>query len=375
MTEFVQPPLTLGAFPYYPNNPWQDLIYSDLREAGARVVPIADLEDLTWVDEARHRGDRIVLHVNWTAPVSQIGSIAEASDRVARATSSLAALHRTGVVLIWTVHNVLPHDASHLLPELALCRALADGSDLITVPHAAASAAVQPWYSLPQEKVVELPQPSYVGLYPDEITQEAARERLGVGGSERIMLLFGTLRPYKGIEEAVAAMRAVRAQAPDTRLLITGEIGPGYDIATLERITAGVDGVDLHVGYVGASEVQYWMRAADAMLLPYRAGLNSGVLLLAAGFGLPVIMSESDMSLGYTDAPWVHVIPRGLPLSEGVVDGLRRFAASDPQGAALEAAKAAEPARMSKLFASQVRSVLGRASDGMSGRQSQSRAS
>ena len=359
MTEGTQS-LTLGTFPYYPNNPWQDLIYSDLRRTGARVVPIADLEDLSWLDAAQRRGDALALHVNWTAPVSQVGSIAEASDRVGRVVSTLDALSRAGVAVIWTVHNVLPHDAEHLVPELALCRELADKSDLITVPNPATPTAVRPWYSLPQEKVVELPQPSYIGLYPDEVSRAGARERLGLDPSERVLLLFGTLRPYKGIEEAVAAMPDLRTHLPGTRLLIAGEIGPGYDRAALERITAGVDGVDLHAGYIGASEVQHWMRAADAMLLPYRAGLNSGVLLLAAGFGLPVIMSESDMSLGYADSPWVHVIRRGQLLSEGVRDGLRRFSEFDPRPAALKAAQANEPTRISRLFTSQVRTAMAR---------------
>jgi hypothetical protein len=100
------------------------------------------------------------------------------------------------------------------------------------------------------------------------------------------------------------------------------------------------------------------MRAADAMLLPYRAGLNSGVLLLAASFGLPVIMTDSEAAVGYADASWVHVIPRSQDLGAGVVDGLRSFADGDPGADALEAARAHDPAMISRLFASQVRAAV-----------------
>lgn len=358
----TQGSLTLGVFPYYPNNPWQELIYSELRADGVTILPVQSLEDSSWVRAAHARGDEVALHINWTAPVSQVGSIGDASARVARAITTLDELNGAGVTTIWTVHNVLPHDARHLLPEVLLCRALAEKTDLITIINPGTRRAVLPWYRLPAEKVVELPHPSYRGTYPDDVTRAQARGRWGIAPSERVLLLLGTLRPYKGIEEAVAAMPEVLGHLPDTRLLISGEIGPGYDEAALRAIVADAAGVDLHIGYVPDAEIQWWMRAADAMLLPYRAGLNSAVLMLAADFGLPVIMSDSEASRGLADASWVHMVPAGQELSAGVLDGLRTFATGDPSAEALKAARAHEPTRISRLFASQVRTaVAGRA--------------
>ena len=352
--------LTLGVFPYYPNNPWQELMYAEMRSEGVVIVPLGSIEDLEWVEAAERAGDAVAVHINWTTPLTQVGSIAEVYDRVERTTAMLETLAQRGVATIWTVHNVLPHDAHHLLPEVALCRALAEKVDLITVINPGTRRAVLPWYVLPPEKVVELPLPNYLGTYPDQVSRAEARQRLAIEPSICTLLLLGALRPYKGIEEAVSAMPRLRRELPGTRLLIVGEVGPGYDDAALEAIVRDVAGVELHVGYVRDADLQLWMRAADAMLLPYRAGLNSSVLVLAAGFGLPVIMSESDAARGYEDASWVHVIPAGQDLSTGILDGVRCFQRTDPGPDALAAARLQDPRRISRLFADKVRAAVER---------------
>ncbi len=352
--------LTLGAFPYYPNNPWQDLVYADLRSAGVQVIPLDDIRDTAWAEQALERGDSCALHINWTAPITQVGSIADSYARVDGAMAALTRLDELGVATVWTVHNVLPHDAHHLLPEVALCRFLASRADLITVLNPATQDAVLPWYRLPPEKTRELTPPSYLATYADDVTRVAARARFGIAESEQTLLLLGTLRPYKGIAEAVAAMAEVRRSRPGTRLLIAGEIGPGYDEATLMDLVSGVPGVELHIGYVPESEMQWWMRAADAMLLPYRAGLNSGVMMMAAGFGLPVIMTAGEASLGYADAEWVHVVDDRDSLAAGILAGLTSFESGAPAATALATAQEHDPQRISRLFSRFVRTVTDR---------------
>jgi glycosyltransferase involved in cell wall biosynthesis len=114
-----------------------------------------------------------------------------------------------------------------------------------------------------------------------------ARAALGIPQDAFAYLMFGQLRAYKRVPEAIAAFR--RLDDPDARLVVAGNVSD----QTLQReITAARDGdmrVLLRLESVPEAEVAELHLAADAAVLHYRDVFSSGALLLALSFGLPVV--------------------------------------------------------------------------------------
>jgi beta-1,4-mannosyltransferase len=153
------------------------------------------------------------------------------------------------------------------------------------VVHSGANIAQMEDYGIDVSNVVTIPQGSYVGQYPDTCTRDEARKKLRVE-DRRVLLSFGTVRPYKGLDDLLTAYADVEAHS--TRLIIAGQCD---NSDTQRRIDAFADQheVDFFPGYVAEEEVAKYFRAADVVCCPFRQITNSSSVLLAFSFGKPVV--------------------------------------------------------------------------------------
>jgi glycosyltransferase involved in cell wall biosynthesis len=129
------------------------------------------------------------------------------------------------------------------------------------------------------------------------LTREMARRRLGIAPDERVMLFFGHIGPYKGLEFLVAAFHRLAAEAADYRLIIAGQPLRGSDdyFAAIERaIDADVSSerVVRQTGFVPDEETELYFKATDLLVLPYTEVAQSGVLVLGYSFGVPVVAAD-----------------------------------------------------------------------------------
>jgi len=133
---------------------------------------------------------------------------------------------------------------------------------------------------------------------PDtKLTPEQARFRLGIREGERTILFFGTIRPYKGLVDLVAAFERIVAKDANHRLIIAGEPKRGsekYLDDIQKTINCNIEGgrVIQKIGYIPDEETELYFKAADVLVLPYTHVFQSGVLFLAYSFGLPVIATD-----------------------------------------------------------------------------------
>jgi glycosyltransferase involved in cell wall biosynthesis len=269
-------------------NPYQDLLFADLPRVGAAAVAVGGLlRHLTRAVESPVPG---VLNVHWTTPVlASVDDDGAARGRVARLEQALTAYRDAGGRLVWTVHNVLPHDARHHEAEVLLARALADHADVVHVLTEATAAAAAPFFRLDPERTVCIPHSSYLGVYPDTVSRAEARQRLGLRDDDRVLLALGRLRPYKGLDRLLDLVEQLHAADPRLRLLVAGALGHQPGSRQLAERLASVPGTMSTTRRVRDDELQVWMRAADLAVLPYLRVLNSGAFLLAETFGLPVV--------------------------------------------------------------------------------------
>ena len=133
---------------------------------------------------------------------------------------------------------------------------------------------------------------------PDtDLSGEEARRRLGIGITEKVMLFFGKIGPYKGLEFLVRAFQDGGQRFADYRLIIAGEPKKGQE-DYWRRIADAIDSdpsgkrVVQRIGFVPDADTELYFKAADVLVLPYTEIFQSGVLFLAYGFGLPVIATN-----------------------------------------------------------------------------------
>jgi len=130
------------------------------------------------------------------------------------------------------------------------------------------------------------------------LSGQEARTRLGIDQQERALLVFGRIAPYKGIEYAVEALKSLNNEKGQAyRLVVAGRVEQGchsYWRELEEEIhTSGLSAhVIKRIDYIPDAEVEVFFKAADVLLLPYKAIFQSGLLFLTYSFGLPVITTD-----------------------------------------------------------------------------------
>ncbi|TLU88143.1 MAG: glycosyltransferase [Chlorobium sp.] len=122
------------------------------------------------------------------------------------------------------------------------------------------------------------------------VSADVARKELGIGPDVPVLLFFGYVRRYKGLDLLLQAMPAILKKEPSLKLVVAGhffENPARYRDLVRQLDIAG--NVELYPGYVPAERTGVYFAAADAVVLPYRSATQSGVVQLAYGYGLPVI--------------------------------------------------------------------------------------
>jgi D-inositol-3-phosphate glycosyltransferase len=129
-----------------------------------------------------------------------------------------------------------------------------------------------------------------------ELTPSEARRRLGIGGTDKTILFFGNIAPYKGLEYLISAFHRVSAGRDDYRLIIAGRAKncDAYWRPIRQDLVPEIQNgrVLLKPDYIPDEDTEIYFKAADIFVLPYRHIYQSGVLFLGQRFGLPVIATD-----------------------------------------------------------------------------------
>ncbi|MEI6945738.1 glycosyltransferase [Paraflavisolibacter sp. H34] len=125
------------------------------------------------------------------------------------------------------------------------------------------------------------------------LQKSEARQHLGLPQEERILLFFGFIRKYKGLDLLLQAMKDERIRNEKIRLLVAGEFYE--DEKPYQQLIAegGLqDSVILNTHFIPDSEVKYYLCAADCVVQPYRDATQSGVTPLAYHFEKPMVVTN-----------------------------------------------------------------------------------
>lgn len=151
-------------------------------------------------------------------------------------------------------------------------------------------------FGVPADKIVLIPY-GWNNMVPNAtLTGAEARRQLGFSSTDKVILFYGHIAPYKGVEYLVDAFDVLAGEDLSIKLIIAGR--PRGPKEYWEEIAAKIAAsrhsrrVTQKIEFISEAETEIYFKAADVLVLPYVYIFQSGVLFLAYSYGLPAIATD-----------------------------------------------------------------------------------
>lgn len=238
-----------------------------------------------------------IVHLHWPESLCIPGNSCTFGDTLEAIRERLQHFKRHGAVVVWTVHNIRPHDSAQKDFDRKLYSAVMEEADIL-VHHGQASVDMMTAeYPVVATKTnIVCPHGDYLIQYED-IKQSDAREALNIPQDRTVLLHFGNIRPYKGLDLTEDVFSRWRRK--DKYLLVAGRLKTNTR-SVFERLVDRWNGqlrkrrnnCRYDLGMVPNDLIAYYFSATDIVMVSNRTGLTSGVLAMAATFKKPVVYPE-----------------------------------------------------------------------------------
>lgn len=197
-------------------------------------------------------------------------------------------LLKRGIPVSAVVHNVVPHERKPGDDQLGRfflnkCEAFLTLSD----------AVADDLRALGVDGPIETVAHPVYQHFGEAVDRVEARRRLAIPQDAEVLLFFGFIRKYKGLQTLLEAFPKVLAKRPKARLIIAGEF---YDDEQPYREAIESNGiadhVDVRAEYIPGDEVKHYFSAANLIVQPYETATQSGVVQTAYNFNRPVVVTN-----------------------------------------------------------------------------------
>ena len=193
-----------------------------------------------------------------------------------------------GFKLVWTVHNLTSHEKL-FLNDRYISFLLAHLAD-IKIVHSKNTIPLMKELDYNTRNLHVIPLGNYIGYYPNTVTRQDARKKLGIGQVGIAFLFFGLIRSYKGILELTKEFSSLLGKNKEIKLLIAGECQDKNTRDYLNKFQGkNRNQVFLALYHIYDEEVQYYFDSADVVIFPFKNITTSSSAILAFSFGKPII--------------------------------------------------------------------------------------
>lgn len=276
-------------------NPYNKILYNSMRDN-------ADVKEFN-----KKKFDFIntdILHMHWPDHMLRLKNRFKIRLRLWRFSRIARRLHNRGGKIVWTVHNLRPHNASHpKLVDIGLKKIveLTDGFIFLSKESERIFFSLYP--SAKTLPSIIIPHLHYKNYYKDRIYKSIAREN-------KIQLLcFGLLREHKGYSRLFKAAKDIKYR-DQVGWLVAGNPGKKGISDELKNLWDKNQIIYKACRYIDDNEIAELFGRCDAVVLPYEKILNSGTAILALSLGKRVIapamgsLVELQSSVG---SDWVYL--------------------------------------------------------------------
>ncbi|MGH2575151.1 MAG: glycosyltransferase [Ignavibacteria bacterium] len=228
-------------------------------------------------------------------------------------------LKKRGYKVISILHNVIPHEGR--IGDKLLTRFFLKQNDGYAVLNKFSEADLVKF--IPHANYIVHPHPVY-NHYGNKLELNEARQKLNIPLNKKVVLFFGLIRNYKGLDLLIEALIYLKMK-DEYCLIIAGE--PYGDFKKYQNIIDAhflQNKIQLHLKYIPDKEVPLYFSAADVCVLPYKSATQSGITGIAYHFDLPVIVTDvGGLKDTVEDNKTGLIIPE--PSAEHVGQALQRY--------------------------------------------------
>jgi glycosyltransferase involved in cell wall biosynthesis len=288
----------IASFPsFLESNPYRTLLYQHLSKWGFQVVPTPRLR-LSWL--WRQRRTIGFLHFHWPegywrhdrGPVRLRGPLSYV--RMCLFLWRLAVARMLGYRIVWTIHQIYPHEPGNRRLNRRGAYLLARMSHLLVAHDASTAEAARCELGLDHGAVEIVAHGSYIGVYPPGRSRRSVRAELGIGQDDFVFLCLGNLRGYKQLGLLLMAFRATSMR--EAALVIAGEVSAVQEGERVLSAARDDPRVRPLLGRLEDDRVAELFEASDVAVLPRRDGGTSGALILALSMGVPVVAARTRVT-------------------------------------------------------------------------------
>ena len=284
-------------------NPYQARLAEGIQQAGVHVRfdhPPKGYFKLTRLF-MRH-SDVSAIHIHWITPL--VGNVlwtsnkAKVNAKLGLLAADLILCRVMGRRVVWTIHNLVSHDSRNPKVEIKTRRLLLRLCHATITHSREAKTAVQRALNLDYgSKIHVIPHGHYIDDYSfDAHSYAELRHRLDIDDGDFVILFFGEIRPYKGVENLLEAF--LHLDRPDARLVIAGHPWSEDLKRRIEQAAEHDARISADLFFIADRDVASYFHLADVVLLPFRKTLSSGSTILAMGFGKLLILPDTGRVLG-----------------------------------------------------------------------------
>ncbi len=227
---------------------------------------------------------------------------------------------RTRVIAI--TDNVVPHekrpgDKTFTRYFIKSCDAFITMSDKVTNDLAAFQ---------PGKPVLQVAHPLYDN-FGEAISKQEARHQLGIDLQDKVMLFFGFIRKYKGLDmlfDALHILKTGNTIPTNLRLLVAGEFYEDEAAYHKKIHDLGIEELlIMKTGFIPDADVKKYFCAADVVIQPYRNATQSGVTPLAYHFEIPMIVTNVGALPDYVPDQKVGLVAE--PVASALAESIRQY--------------------------------------------------
>lgn len=195
-----------------------------------------------------------------------------------------------GIRVVYTVHNVLPHDSGQRFKRVY--EQVYSEVDMLVCHTQEAKVQLETDFAIKPERICVIP---HGPLFHDAIADvQDIRTQRNIGKDVCLVLMQGMLKPYKGVIFLLEAWRQLCSQNLNARLLIVGTADSEFEREIRAKISyLGIkDSVSLDFRYISDEELSSYYQASDIVVYPYKSITASGALMTGLSFQKPIVVTR-----------------------------------------------------------------------------------
>lgn len=308
MNEATAPSLpilrVLFAPDYREGNPYQHLLSEALSKHGVEVEFLSNYRRVLPLARGSAAFAPDIVHLHW--PESYFSRRGDAWDRLRVLRYPLDYwLTARRIPIVVTAHNLLPHNRGQEAGVFRNIRLTMQKAAAVFAHAIPAREMLADTFDIPEGRIEVIPFGDHAVTLGEPMELGEARQALGLPAQATICLMFGTISPYKGIEEVVRLWSEARIPH---RLVIVGPVVSGEYAEAVRSAAAGAPSIDLRLSpdWLDDAALRIWLSASDCVIFNYKSIFTSGAGALARSFGVPSVMPRHAATLDLGE-PHMHV--------------------------------------------------------------------